>query len=94
MAELKSISNPAAPASKPSPPPAPPKPAAKDPVAPVAAEPKKPEPKTLITVKTIHPYRLHVSTQGRYLDPQVPTEVKNDKWIQAQIKGKVLEEVI
>jgi hypothetical protein len=88
MAELKSV-------SKPAPAPAPaPKPAAKDPVAPVAAESKKPEPeKTLITVKTIHPYRLHVSTQGRYLDPQVPTEVKNDQWIQGQIKGKVLEEV-
>lgn len=82
MAELKSVSKPT-PAPKPV-----------DPVAPVAAEPKKPEPKTLITVKTVHPYRLHVPTQGRYLDPHVPTEVKNDQWIQGQIKGKVLEEVI
>ena len=90
MAELKSVSKPT---PAPAPKPAPPKPAAKDPVAPVAAEPKKPEPKTLITVKTIHPYRLHVPTQGRYLDPQIPTEVKNDQWIQGQIKGKVLMEV-
>jgi hypothetical protein len=64
-----------------------------DPVAPMT-EPEAPKVKEVITVKTVYPYRLDVPTQKRALEPQVPTEVKNDRWIQAQIKAKVLEEVI
>lgn len=62
-----------------------------DPYAPVK---KKPAPAPeLVTVQTVHAYRIYVHTQDVVLEPGRPKQVLNDAWIKGQIAQKILKVV-
>lgn len=77
----------------PAPTPAPDNPPAKEKSNPFAAVEKEPVTAELVTVETVHPYRLFIPTQKITLSPKTPTEVIKDRWVANQIAKGTLRKL-